>query len=98
MSYEREEEYLNKTLEIIDNQIKGKEQICEDGIERVRELSKFHWDYRSEMDDLEKTYSEFTINNEAKVTNNNLAYLRSLREVRKSPYFGKITVKYDEDE
>ena len=98
MQYGGEEEYLNKTLDIINDKIEKIKETCEEELKYVRELSKYHWEYQSEMDDYEKMVSESMVNNEAISSNRNRANLRKLLESKKSPYFGKLNVKYDEDD
>ena len=40
----KEQEFLDKTLSLIDEEIKEKEKSCEKGIKTVRELSKYQND------------------------------------------------------
>ena len=93
------QKYLDGTIEVIDKEIKNLEQSCEKGIDDVRELSKYHWENKSEMDTIERMSSRNVINHTASLTNNDLSRLRKLRLARNNPFFGKIKVNFDtEDE
>ena len=57
----KEQKFLDEALEIINKDIKEHEKNCQTGIEDVRKLSKYHWERKSEMDEIEKavTISRF---------------------------------------
>lgn len=97
-SFKEHQDFLNRSVEIISNQIKDKEETCEKGIDEVRQLSKYHWEYKSEMDELEKLASRNIINLTASTTNENLSRLRKLRLAKENPFFGKIKVSFDQDD
>jgi len=92
------QEYLDNALNIIDEQIKDKEKVCEKRIDEVRELSKYHWENKSEMDEIEKFSSRNMINFKASVTNQDLLSLRKLRLAKENPFFGKIKVNFDDED
>ena len=98
MDIEREEiEQLDKTLEVLNKEISESEESCSESINYVRELSKYHWDYRAEMDDIELATSRYLANQNAELTNKRLARLRKLMQAKSSPYFGKINFTIDDE-
>ena len=80
--FEREQKYLDDTLEIIRKQIGDKETTCEQGIDYVHKLSKYHWQYYSEMDEVERASSRYDVNFNAKLTNTELNRLKKLRHTQ----------------
>ncbi len=93
-----EQLYLDKTIDIIKKEISKQEDTCESGIENIQELSKYHWENKEAMDDIEFANNVFYINHSAILTNNQIDRLRKLRRALKNPYFGKIKVDFDDDE
>ena len=92
-----EQKHLDNTLSIIEDEIKEQEMICEKGIDHVRELSKYHWETKSEMDDVERASDRFNVNHEATLTNKEINRLRKLIRAKENPFFGKIVVDFDGD-
>ena len=93
--FEHEQKYLDETLDIIRKQIGDKETTCEQGIDYVHKLSKYHWQYYSEMDEIERANSRYDVNFNAKLTNAELSRLKKLRKAYDNPYFGKIDLEID---
>ena len=93
-----EQIYLDKTMDIIKKEISKQEDTCESGIEYIQELSKYHWENKETMDDIEFANSVHFINHSALLTNNQIDRLRKLRRSLKNPFFGKIEVDFDDDE
>jgi DNA helicase-2/ATP-dependent DNA helicase PcrA len=95
---QEEQKYLDKTIGIIKDNLKDLEANCSSGIESVKELSKYHWETKSEMDDVERANSVYDTNRQASITNDELYMLRKLRRALKNPFFGKITIDFDGDQ
>lgn len=91
----KEQKFLDEALEIINKDIKEHEKNCQTGIEDVRKLSKYHWERKSEMDEIEKAVTMNDVNHTATVTNTALSKLRKLRKAAEDPFFGKIKVDFD---
>ena len=99
MNIESEErQNLEKVLNGISSEISKIEKSCEDGVDEVRELSKFHWESLTDMDEYEEAASMLNIDNRASDANKQFARLRHLKNVIESPYFGKINVEFDKDD
>ena len=96
--YDEEKKHLDKTVEVIEGIIKSLEDKCESSIDKVREMSKYHWDNRTEMDDIEFALSRSDINKNADLTSEKLSTLRNLRKRIDNPFYGKIKVDFDGDE
>ena len=96
--YNEEQKHLDETVEVIDDMIKDLEKDCESGIDKVREMSKYHWDNRTEMDDIEFALSRTEVNKRADYTNKGISSLRNLRRRIDKPFHGKIKVDFDGDE
>lgn len=96
--FENEQKFLDQVIDTIDDNIKELEKNCESGIEDVRELSKYHWETKSEMDYIEEAVTRNDANHSATLTNSGLSTLRRLRNARPKPFFGKIKVDFDDDE
>lgn len=94
---DKDQLHLDRSLDIIKDNISKIEKKCENGISDVREMSKYHWERKSEMDDIEKSLSRNDINHTAQLTNSSLSKLRLLRKAAENPYFGKIKVDFDGD-
>lgn len=97
-NYEKEQKFLDQVVDTIDENISLLEKNCESGIKDVRSLSKYHWETKSEMDDIEKAVTRNDVNHTATLTNSGLLSLRRLRNARNNPFFGKIKVDFDDDE
>ena len=92
----KNQKYLDNALEVIDEQIKTNENMCEKEIDEVRALSKYHWEHKTDMDEVEKMSSRNIINLTASIANQDLSRLRNLRLARKNPFFGKIKVNFED--
>ena len=97
-SIEKEQEYLDNVIKIMDEDISSFEETRDEGYEDVRQLSKYHWDTRSEMDYIEKAVTRNDVNHTASLTNTKIAILRKLKNARPNPFFGKIYVDFDGDQ
>ena len=93
-----EENNLGVILNNLKDKISKAEDTCERGIDDVRTLSKYQWDYKADMDEFELATSTYSINRHATVTNEQISGLRKLKSALASPYFGKIKVAFDEDD
>ncbi len=94
-NFKHEQKYLDNALKIIKEQIKDKENDCEKGIDYVQKLSKYHWQYRSEMDEVERATLRYDVNFSAKLTNSELSRLKKLRKAYDNPYFGKLNLEIE---
>lgn len=90
-----EQLFLDHSLTVIDKEISKLQKICQDEIDLVQELSKYHWERKSEMDEIEEAVSRNDVNHTATLTNNQLSKLRKLRKASDNPFFGKIKVDFD---
>ncbi len=95
---QEEQKHLDATIKIIKDNLKELEENCSTGIESVKKLSKYHWETKSEMDDIERANSVYDTNRQASITNDELSILRRLRKALKSPFFGKIIIDFDGDQ
>lgn len=95
---QEEQKYLNKSSEIIRELIEEKGRSCEENIDYVHSLSKYHWETKNEMDLVERATSFGDINSQVSITNLELEKLRQLRRALKRPFFGKIKLQFDEDD
>lgn len=93
----KEQEYLDKTIGIIENDIDRQAAKCDDNIKFIKELSKYHWEAKAEMDDVERSSSLCDVDRHATLTNDGLAKLRRLRKALENPFFGKLTISFDGD-
>ncbi len=98
ISSQEEQEFLNKSSEIIKKLVEEKGKSCEENLDYVRSLSKYHWEEKNEMDLVERATSFGDINAQVSVTNLELEKLRQLRKALKRPFFGKIKINFDEDD
>ena len=94
----KEKVNLEIVIKALDEMIAETKEHCEKGIEDVRDLSKYQWDYKAEMDEFEMAQSMSTINKHADLTNIQLKRLRQFLSALQSPYFGKIKVTFDVDD
>jgi len=100
MEFEKKEvEYLDKTLDVLRKTVKEQEAVCDKAYEYAQELSAYNWENRAEMDLAEQASQYSAIEQHAEFTNKfQLTSLRNNRAALKSPYFGEITAKFDEDD
>ena len=89
-----EKAYLDKSREIIQKQLDQVTVECAKGIEEVHEMSKYHWENKSEMDDVERASSRYSINFKADATNRELEKRRNLEKSLKNAFFGKMVLDY----
>lgn len=102
--YELEQERLDYTYKVVDENIKDLESLAEDHYDSVLKMSEEKWERKSNYFDDARAMQD--INNTAIVTNQSV--LRSLRKLRRltdpdelyrvKPYFGKIKVDFDGEE
>ena len=95
---QKEKDNLDIVIKSLEKIISKLEDGCERDINDARELSKYQWDYKAEMDEFELAQSMSIIDKHATLSNNKIRRLRQLLNAIKSPYFGKINVSFDEDD
>ena len=89
-----EQKYLDEIIKIIDEKTKESEDTYEIRIKNVRELSKYHWETKSEMDYIEKAVTRNDANHSAELTNSELDTFRRLVNARPNPFFGRLEVDF----
>lgn len=95
---QEEQQYLDESSKIIESLIEEEGKKCETGLDYVQSLSKYHWETKSEMDFVERANSIGEINTQATITNQGLENLRKLRKALERPFFGKIKIKFSDDD
>ena len=93
----KEQEYLDETIKTIKEEISKQEKKCDRNIKFVKELSKYHWETKADMDDIEKASSLCDVDRHATLTNDGISNLRKLRKALENPFFGKLTIDFDGD-
>ena len=98
MEIEKNEiEHLDVTNELIKDLKKDLEETCSTNIGYIQELNKYHWESKTEADEMEYANDRTLIETHADLTNHQLGILRRINEAQKRPYFGKMTFKVDGD-
>lgn len=96
--FEREKNYLNKTVSLIRKKISSLGQQLYDDDEKVLEFKKFIWDSHTEMDPSEMRTMMAESDLQVTIMQSRGAYLQKLFRVQNKPYFGMIRFKEDDDE
>lgn len=93
---EEEQKYLDESSKIIKSLIDEAGKNCENELDYVQSLTKYNWERKSEMDNVERANFAGEINTQVNVTNLGLQKLRQLRKALERPFFGKIKIKFSE--
>ena len=96
--FERERNYLNKTVSLIRKKISSLGQQLYDDDEKVLEFKKFIWDSHAEMDPSEMRSMMAESDLQVSIMQSRGNYLQKLFRVQNKPYFGMIRFKEDNEE
>ena len=96
--FERERNYLNKTVSLIRKKISSLGQQLYDDDEKVLEFKKFIWDSHAEMDPSEMRTMMAESDLQVSIMQSKGNYLQKLFRVQNKPYFGMIRFKEDDEE
>ncbi len=96
--FEREKNYLNKTVSLIRKKISSLGQQLYDNDEKVLEFKKFIWDTHAEMDPNEMRSMMAESDLQVSIMQSKGNYLQKLFRVQNKPYFGMIRFKEDNEE
>ena len=96
--FERERNYLNKTVSLIRKKISSLGQQLYDDDEKVLEFKKFIWDSHAEMDPSEMRTMMAESDLQVSIMQSKGNYLQKLFRVQNKPYFGMIRFKEDNEE
>lgn len=96
--FERERNYLNKTVSLIRKKISSLGQELYDDDEKVLEFKKFIWDSHAEMDPSEMRSMMAESDLQVSIMQSKGNYLQKLFRVQNKPYFGMIRFKEDDEE
>ena len=96
--FEREKNYLNKTVSLIRKKISSLGQQLYDDDEKVLEFKKFIWDSHAEMDPSEMRSMMAESDLQVSIMQSRGNYLQKLFRVQNKPYFGMIRFKEDNEE
>ena len=96
--FERERNYLNKTVSLIRKKISSLGQQLYDDDEKVLEFKKFIWDSHTEMDPSEMRSMMAESDLQVTIMQSKGNYLQKLFRIQNKPYFGMIRFKEDNEE
>ena len=94
---ELEKKYLDETTKEIKNQISSLGLELYEKEEKIKELQKFIWDSRADMDDQEMKSMMGASELEITLAQNKSNHFKNLYKVQDNPYFGSITFDDGED-
>lgn len=96
--FEKERNYLNKTVSLVRKKISSLGQELYDDDSKVLEFKKFIWDSHAEMDPTEMRTMMAESDLQVSIMQGKGNYLQRLFRVQSKPYFGSIRFKDDEGE
>lgn len=96
--FEREKNYLNKTVSLVRKKISKLGQELYDDDSKVLEFKKLIWDTHAEMDPTEMRNMMAESDLQVTIMQSKGNYLQRLFRVQNKPYFGSIRFKDNEDE
>lgn len=96
--FERERNYLNKTVSLVRKKISSLGQELYDDDSKVLEFKKFIWDSHAEMDPTEMRSMMAESDLQVSIMQGKGNYLQRLFRVQGKPYFGSIRFKDEEGE
>ncbi len=88
---QKEEQYLNQSIEVIREQISDLGQQLYDREEKIQEFQKFIWDARHDMDPTEMKTMRSSNELEIAMIMARAKYYQKLFKIQNNPYFGSIT-------
>lgn len=96
--FEKEKNYLNKTISLIRKKISSLGQELYDDDSKILEFKKFIWDTRAEMDPSEMKSMMAESDLQVSIMQSKGNYLQRLFRVQNKPYFGMIKFKENNEE
>lgn len=96
--FERERNYLNKTVSLIRKKISNLGQELYDDDSKILEFKKFIWDTHTEMDPNEMRSMMAESDLQVSIMQSKGNYLQRLFRIQNKPYFGSIRFKEDDEE
>ena len=96
--FEREKNYLNKTVSLVRKKISALGQELYDDDSKILEFKKFIWDTHAEMDPSEMRSMMAESDLQVSIMQSKGNYLQRLFRVQNKPYFGMIRFKEDDEE
>ena len=96
--WEREENYLDKTVSLVRKKISKLGQELYDDDSKVLEFKKLIWDTHTEMDPSEMRSMMAESDLQVTIMQNKGNYLQRLFRIQNKPYFGSIRFKEDDNE
>src|SRR5574344_2632707 len=96
--WEREKNYLNKTVSLVRKKISKLGQELYDDDSKVLEFKKLIWDTHAEMDPTEMRNMMAESDLQVTIMQSKGNYLQRLFSVQNKPYFGSIRFKDNEGE
>ena len=96
--WEREENYLDKTVSLVRKKISKLGQELYDDDSKVLEFKKLIWDTHTEMDPSEMRSMMAESDLQVTIMQNKGNYLQRLFRIQNKPYFGSIRFKEDNNE
>lgn len=92
----KEEEYLKKTITVINELIKKNNESVNEKIEEIHEMKKYLWENNGMLDDAEIASGMYNVNCDVNYTNEDIKKLIKLRKSLDNPYFGRVDFKSKE--
>lgn len=96
--FEKEKNYLNKTISLIRKKISSLGQELYDDDSKILEFKKFIWDSHTEMDPSEMKSMMAESDLQVSIMQSKGNYLQRLFRVQNKPYFGMIKFKENNEE
>lgn len=96
--FEREKNYLNKTVSLVRKKISALGQELYDDDSKILEFKKFIWDTHTEMDPSEMRSMMAESDLQVSIMQSKGNYLQRLFRVQNKPYFGMIRFKEGDEE
>ena len=96
--FERERNYLNKTVSLVRKKISNLGQELYDDDSKILEFKKFIWDTHTEMDPNEMRSMMAESDLQVSIMQSKGNYLQRLFRIQNKPYFGSIRFKEDDEE
>lgn len=96
--FEKEKNYLNKTVSLIRKKISALGEQLYDDDEKVLEFKKFIWDTHAEMDPSEMRTMMAESDLQVSIMQSRGNYLQKLFRVQNKPYFGMIRFREKDEE
>ncbi|MBP3635842.1 MAG: AAA family ATPase [Bacilli bacterium] len=95
---ENEKKYLETVKKVLTKNIKSLKSSIEGKENYINEMKRFMWDNLSDYTDEERAIALSETDNSVDIANMSIESLSKYEKALKSPYFGKITFKEDNDD